>query len=103
MELGGRSDRPEPTPARVDNRSAEMMRGQLLDGRSHADDLIRRYPVRGLDALHDRMAEREGPRLVEHDGLRPAQLLDRRTGLDDDAKVSGTRDPCDDGHGRRED
>ncbi len=102
-ELARGSERPEPPARRGGDGAPQVVRRQLLYGGREAEQLICRHAICRYDPLDGRTAQREGAGLVEDHRASPAELLDRRAGLDDDARVGGARHPRDHGHGSRED
>jgi hypothetical protein len=85
--------------------------GRLLQGAGEAEHLVGALAGRGFDGDEPGAADREGPGLVEHDGMGAGQRLQGAAALDEDAVARRLRDAgdeCDRGRqdqraGRRRD
>ena len=87
----------------VDKRLGEDVGGELVDRCPQLQELLRRQLTGASDLLDLRAAAGQCPGLVEEDGARPAEALDRAASLDDHAQPGGSRDAGDQRHRRRQD
>lgn len=101
-DIGGHGQREVPDACLADDRVGQHMRRDLVERGGQPKHLGRGAPGRGGDRQDARSARGQGAGLVDHQGARPAQPLQRPAVPDDDTATGRPRQSGDDGDRRGE-